>query len=501
MRAWFFSATLYNKLALALFLTLLGVGLGMFMLVRYTTVRYQQEVSQQLNASLAAHIVTQTELFKFGKVNHQALQEIFHMMMAINPTIEVYLVGAEGEILADAAPEHKIQRHRLNMAPLLEFLRGSGVYPLFGDDPRALANQKIFSAAEVNINQNEKAYLYVILGGEEYDSVAALLQGGYAQRLAGWALAGSLIVALLFGWLLFFFLTRRLVLLSHKMDSYAELQVTPDAREDCAIRFSAKAKPGDEIERLGRSFNTMADRIDSQLQTLRGTDAKRRELIASVSHDLRTPLASMMGYLETLLLKDSEYPTEARRRYLQIAYRHCQDLAKLVAELFELARLESVETLLNIEPFSLAELVQDVAQKFRLAVSKRNIVLHTELGKQASFAYGDIGLIQRVLENLLENALRHTPPQGRITLSLIPGRDKITVGISDTGCGIAARDLPHVFDRFYRAQQHRGDSKQHAGLGLAIAKHIVSLHGGTISASSTEQRGTTVSFSIPAHAP
>jgi len=245
----------------------------------------------------------------------------------------------------------------------------------------------------------------------------------------------------------------------------------------------------------------MATRIDASVEELRRVDAKRRELIASVSHDLRTPLASMTGYLETLLLKDTTIGADDRKRYVQIAYSHSKDLGRLVAELFELARLDSVESLMNIEPFSVGELLQDVAQKYRLTAAERCIALRTELDRTSSFAYGDIGLIQRVLENLVENALRHTPPNGAVTLALTQGRDKITVKVMDTGCGISAHELPHIFDRFYRVQKSRADSQQHAGLGLAIAKRIVTLHGGTIAADSELDHGTTVSFSMPLYQP
>jgi two-component system, OmpR family, sensor kinase len=487
--------TLYSKLALALLVLLLLVGIGIFYLLSYTSQLYQQEVSQRLNASLAASIVKETELFKSGEINQQALKTMFHVLMVHNPAIEVYLVDTQGNILADAAPDNRVKRDKVNIEPIRRFFTESNSYPLLGDDPRALDKQKIFSAAEVIIGASRTAYLYAILGGEDYDSVAAMLQGSYILRLGMVGLALSLLIALVFGLLIFAVLTHRLSRLSEKMDKYA--RYGNGTNTDRSRQNTTTLPRGDEIERLSSSFGSMAKRIDSAVEELRQVDAKRRELIASVSHDLRTPLASMTGYLETLLLKENRLDEDERRRYIQIAYSHSKDLGRLVAELFELARLDSVETLLNIEPFSLAELLQDVAQKFRLAAAERQITLRTELGEYAAFAYGDIGLIQRVLENLLENAFRHTPPNGVITLSLIPGHNNITVRLADTGCGIRPEELPHIFDRFYRVQKSRGDSRQHAGLGLAIVKRIVALHGGTIDAHSTVNHGTTFSFSMP----
>lgn len=489
--------TLYAKLALALLVLLLLVGVGIVYLVSYTSQLYQQEVNQRLNASLTNNIVKEMELFKSGEVNQGALKEMFHRLMVHNPAIEVYLLDAQGNILADAAPENRVKRNTINLQPVKQFLTGAKNYPLLGDDPRALDKQKIFSVAEVNVEYGRKAYLYAILGGEDYDSVASMLQGSYILRMGMTGLFLSLLIALVFGMLIFGILTHRLSRLSEKMDKYAQFNSVPLESEAARQRQENVLRQGDEVERLSRSFKSMAVRIDSAVEELRQVDAKRRELIASVSHDLRTPLASMTGYLETLLLKEDRLDENDRRRYIQIAYSHSKDLGQLVAELFELARLDSVETLLNIEPFSLAELLQDVAQKYQLAAAEHQITLRTELGKQVSFAYGDIGLIQRVLENLLENALRHTPANGVITLALIPGHNNITVRLVDTGCGIKPDELPHIFDRFYRVQKSRGDSRQHAGLGLAIVKRIVALHGGTIDAQSTVNQGTTFSFSMP----
>ncbi len=489
--------TLYAKLALALLLLLLLVGIGIVYLVSYTSQLYQQEVNQRLNASMTKNIVKETELFKSGEINQQALKEMFHRLMVHNPAIEVYLLDAQGNILADAAPENRVKRDRINLLPLKQFLSGARNYPLLGDDPRALDKQKIFSVAEVKIGDSRKAYLYAILGGEDYDSVASMLQGSYILRMGMAGLFLSLLIALVFGLLIFGILTHRLSRLSEKMDKYAQFNISSVDNNAALQQSDTVLQSGDEVERLSRSFKSMAARIDSAVDELRQVDAKRRELIASVSHDLRTPLASMTGYLETLLLKDDRLDEEERRRYIQIAYSHSKDLGQLVAELFELARLDSVETLLNIEPFSLAELLQDVAQKYQLAAAEHHITLRTELGKHSPFAYGDIGLIQRVLENLLENALRHTPANGVITLALVPGNNNITVRLVDTGCGIKPDELPHIFDRFYRVQKSRGDSRQHAGLGLAIVKRIVALHGGTIDAQSTVNQGTSFSFSMP----
>jgi len=292
---------------------------------------------------------------------------------------------------------------------------------------------------------------------------------------------------------LFSFMTGRLKRLSIAMEAFrrdAEL-------ESNAIYQAQGNSSGDEVSRLTATFEQMAARINQQMHDLKKTDTLRRELVANVSHDLRTPLATLQGYIETLLLKDTSLSGEERKDYLKIAIRHCEHLNKLVSELFELAKLDSEETIVHRESFSLEELVQDVAQKFALAAQKKDISIITNIGKELPFVSADIGLIERVLENLIENALRHTPQGGTISLVLTPDNNNVTVQISDTGSGIPQEELPNIFDRFYQVDKSRKGQQGGAGLGLAIAKRILNLHGSVIEVRSVINSGSTFSFQLP----
>ena len=190
---------------------------------------------------------------------------------------------------------------------------------------------------------------------------------------------------------------------------------------------------------------------------------------------------------------------EERKEYLQVAAAQSTRLKQLIEELFELAKLDSSETLLNIEPFSLTELAHDILHKFKLEADKRQITIQTQFVNNLPFAYGDIGLIQRVLDNLMENALRYTPTGGRITLSLSSASDNIVVKVADTGQGIPEEEIQHIFDRFYRLAKNRTASDTNAGLGLSIAQRIIDLHGSSIEAASKLNQGTTFSFALPTY--
>jgi hypothetical protein len=241
----------------------------------------------------------------------------------------------------------------------------------------------------------------------------------------------------------------------------------------------------------------MSQRIVDQIRQLRHADATRREMIANISHELRTPLTSLRGYLETLLIKEGALSEAERRHYLDLAAKHGKRLSQLIAELFELAMLESQGPELHFEPFSLAELVQDVAQKFELEADKHGLTLETEIPAGAAFVSGDIALIERVLENLIENAIKYTPQGGRIRLSLVPGPGRIAARVSDTGVGIPADQIPHIFERFYRVEKSRGEGPEGTGLGLAIARRILDLHGSAIAVESKPGDGTSFSFELP----
>jgi len=461
----------------------------------FSTEMYQQEVNQRLNSKLAEHIVAEKLLMQNNRVNEEALEEIFHMLMVINPSIEIYLLDTEGNILAFSASPGKVKRERVNLGPVSRWLEGDANIPVLGDDPRDLDGKKVFTVARIPEHGKLQGYLYVILGGEIYDNIVQKLKGSYILQLSTWMIFASLLFALIAGLVLFASLTGRLKRLANLMDVF---------RRGATLRqIDMPVKKGrhsaDEIDRLGSTFKEMAERIDNQMEKLRKSDALRRELIANVSHDLRTPLATLQGYIETLLLKEDSLREEERRNYLETAIRHCERLSKLVSELFELAKLDSDEISVEREPFNLSELVQDVVQKFQLNAGEKSIHVSTNIDKNLPFVKADIGLIERVLENLIENAIRYTPRGGSISLVLTPQKEAISVRISDTGYGIPEENLPDIFNRFYQLDAGRKGEPGHSGLGLAITKRILELHDRTIEVTSALNTGTTFTFQLPVY--
>lgn len=482
--------SLYAKLAVVLLVLFALLGLLAVTLTVYVTDLYQQEVQQKLNHALAKHIVAEKTLIRDNLVNQAALKEVFHMMMVINPAIELYLLDPQGTVLAYSAEPNRVKRTRVDLEPIQHFLTADDLYPLFGDDPRHVDRHKVFSVAPILALADHRleGYLYVVLGGEQYDSVAHKLAGSYILKASTLTIVSAVLLALLLGLALLAWLTRRLHRLTAAMRSFKPGD-TP--------QLDAISERGDEIDQLTATFRIMAQQINNQMLRLRKTDEVRREMVVSVSHDLRTPLATLQGYVETLLLKNDHIGSMERREYLETAIAHCQRLNKLVTELFELGKLDAHDILLHCEPFNLCELVQDTVQKFRLSARDKDVRVEAEFPAEIPFVKADIGLIQRVFENLIENALRYTPPSGAIFVTLQHQTDHVAVNVTDSGCGIPAEDLPRIFDRFYQVDKSRNLNPGTAGLGLAIAKRILELHGSVIRVASQVNHGTSFAFSLP----
>jgi signal transduction histidine kinase len=484
--------TLYGKLAVTLLalLSLLGV---IFLAVNLISTRmFLQEINQGLHRELAAHLVKESLPLENGVVQEEALEHIFHMLMVINPAIEVYLLDASGNLLAFSAPENAVVRQSVSLGPVGEFLAGSKRMPVLGEDPRDLDREKVFSVAPIGSPDAPEGYLYVILGGELYDSAVAMIEGSHMLRLGLGAIATAIVFALASGLLLFSLITRRVRRLAVAVDEFKDSGFTEPVNFD----WRQMPEQGDEIDRLSRTFGEMAERMSEHLDELKKTDELRRELVANVSHDLRTPITSLRGYLETLYVKADSLSETERLEYIRIALKHSERLAQLVSELFELAKLESCTTTLELEPFVLAELVQDAVQHFQLAAKERKIHLAADVPRESLRVRADVGLIARVLDNLLDNALQHTPEGGRVTVCIDNRDDKLKLRIKDTGSGIPPEHMPHLFERFF----HRapGERPDHGGigLGLAIAQKSLELHGSSLEVESEPGQGSCFAFDL-----
>ena len=254
----------------------------------------------------------------------------------------------------------------------------------------------------------------------------------------------------------------------------------------------------DEVAGLAEDFNRMALALGAAAEREREMEKTRRDLIAAVSHDLRTPLASTRALIEAVADGVAADP-EAEARYLSSARRELAHLSRLVDDLFELARIDAGVLQLTMEAASLHDLISDTISSFKPQADNRGIRLVGEVSGDVDPVLANPPRLQRVLHNLVSNALRHTPADGTVALRAARQGVEVRVEVSDTGEGIAPEDLPRVFERSFRAERSRSrasDDDPGAGLGLAIARGLVEAHGGTMDVESGPDRGSRFRFTL-----
>ncbi|WP_179588610.1 sensor histidine kinase [Pigmentiphaga litoralis] len=453
--------------------------------------QHEQETVQRLSAGLAGHIASNSELMDRSGWKPQAVRDLFNKLMAVNPSVEVYLLDRDGQVVASGAPR-RLRRDQVDLAPIRQLLAGHAL-PLFGDDPRSPSGRKVFSAAPLKVGDEDMGYVYVVLLGQAHDMLAADVAASSVLRTTLWSLAVAGFGILFAGLIAFRLITRPLRSLTDTVrhfdtDGAALAALAPPG----AVADVDKEK--DDIVILRQAFAQMAQRLAEQWRQLTRQDQQRREMVANISHDLRTPLTSLHGYLETLAVKGDSLDATERRRYLDIALGQSRKVGRLAQELFELARLESGTVQPEPETFSLPELVQDVLQKCELAAEARDQHLVADFAQDLPPVHADLGMIERVLTNLLDNAIRHSPAGGRIEVVLRKGTAGVDVEVSDTGPGIpaAARD-----SLFLRPSSLGGSARRDGGgLGLVIVHRILQLHHSDIRLIDVPAKGAVFHFSL-----
>lgn len=483
--------TLSQRLTLVFALLLLTSCALLGWLQVRTSTQYSQAVIQQISGDLAQHINQSYPLLGQDGLNRDSVRTLFDHLMAVNPSVEVYLLDNQGNIVGDGAPPGHIKRPRIDLEPIQTAL-SSHKFPVYGDDPRSLDGKKVFSVAPMRQDGEIKGYLYVILLGEKYTALSSDAQFNALLKIVLLSISLVALLGLIVGGLAFRWITRPLRELSRQV---RELGTGGMEEMKAMAALPLQADRGsDEINLLRQGVISMARRIAEQWHRLAQQDQLRREFIANISHDLRTPLTSLHGYLESLSVMSATLSEADKKRYLEIALAQSQKVGTLAQSLFELARLEYGVVKPQKEHFSLSELLQDVFQKFELAAQTRQQQMLADIQPGLPMIDADVGMIERVLTNLLDNAIRHAPEKGTIAVRLWAEGERVLVQVSDNGPGIPQELKEGLFVRPSIASQSR---LRVGGLGLMIVRQMLQLHGSDITLVEKPDSGACFRFALP----
>lgn len=477
--------SLFLRIASSFILILLLIGGAFLFLIINTTRNYYDETTQRLHSGVAESLLQEVQPFKDGKVNEAGVGKIMHSMMAVNPGLEVYLLDPQGRILTFVVFKEKVRLSSVSLAPIRSFLQTGGHELVYGDDPKNPGQRKVFSATPVYEDGRLQGYVYMILESEKFDTIFDALNDSYLLKVGIQYFALTLVSALLLTLLVLWGLTRNLRRVIQTVRQF----------EKGDLKARIKVDSNTEIAALASTFNSMADTILRNIEELKQVDHLRRELIANVSHDIRTPISVMHGYTETMLIKAGSLEPAQRQEYLKIILKSAERLKQLVADLFELSKLEARQVEPKREIFFISDLLQDITHKYKLLAQQRNIELNTSLATRMPAVNADIAMIERVLQNLIDNALQFTPENGEVSITLEEKEKNVEISVINSGAGIPEEKLEKIFDRYYKEQ--KSSPAEGTGLGLAIVKNILQIHETDIRVVSEQLGLTKFSFTLP----
>jgi signal transduction histidine kinase len=488
-RIW---STLYFKISLIFIVLMCFLGLLLGIIAVGGTVDGRGMIDQTITQEVAKNVVRDLEMSGVTTPDSPAIVDKFEQFQSFNPKSQLFLLDENGKILVSSPSVYDLQLDAVDIGPIKQFLDTDWSEPLriVGDDPRGSDKRRIFSVAPISIGERA-GYVYIVFSRPEFQiqfnqKIIQLLFGAWIISLV-FGLFGILIVGLV----LFFFVTRRFRRLKKIVQEFEG--------GDYTVRFKGAAH--DEISQLGVAFNQMADAIEASVEVLEESSRKRRALVANVSHDLRTPLTTIQGYLEMILIEHKNGLSQDVQKFLGIMDEEVESLATLVRELFDLSRYDGGDFAPQYEAFSAGTLAEDIVQKLLPLAADKYVSLRAETTENTPYVFADFSMIERAVSNLAVNALHATPPKGEVVISVTPHDGLVEISVSDTGTGIPEEDIPHLFDRFYRVQKARSRNPGGSGLGLAIVKSILDLHNTEVGLTSKVEEGTTFRFTLQPFSP
>ncbi|MFA6245401.1 MAG: HAMP domain-containing sensor histidine kinase [Mucilaginibacter sp.] len=462
---------IFSRIGIFVFLVITALGI-LFVVVTYNaTSDYFQASTQLLNKDVASNIARLSEPFSKEGIDHKKADSVFNNTMIISPNTEVYFLDTLGNVKYYYAPDSLIKQRKVPVAQIETYL-SDHIHLIKNTDPRDPGNPKIFSAAAVRFKDQKIGYIYVILAGMEYRSVAEFV---FKSQVGGWATKVFFIIILttvVFSLLYTTRLQKRFNHVIYVLDQFKEGNLN--------VRFKIEQK--DEFFPIADAFNKMVAMLDENFTRLKLLESERKNFLANISHDLRTPLAVARGYTETLLIETTVSRKE-QESHLEMILNKVMQVEKLVLQLFELSKMESVNFTPNKEPFVFSEVLQEIIKGADFQARKKNIIISCINCEDSSLIEADISMMERVVQNLLENAVKYTSENGNIRIALSREPGKLILLLENSGKLIAGELLDWINNSSADAAVRR---PKQAGLGLALVKRILYLHGFSFVADATD---------------
>ncbi len=482
------------KLGVLFLITVLSIGIIYVYVTFFLLDNFYSQTTQKLNANLADHLIEEkfkntSPFLDNGTVNVELFDDIMHDMMAVNRAIEVYLLDKKGEVLHSLVLDHDDKSKatkKIDLVPVKQFIANKEVF-ILGDDPKDIKSKKIFSAAAFE-SKGQKGFIYILLASESFELVCENLFKGYFSKLMFIALLITMLLAIVIGGLSIVFISKNLLIIMHYVNRFKE--------GDLNSRIPNASKSNLSI--LATTFNEMADTISFNMNEIYSINTFKKELIATVSHDLRTPLTIIRGYAETLKDGDDKITNQNRKEFLKIIENSTSSISSLVNHLSDYSNLDAKQIKLKPSIFNITELVLDITKRYNIIKEEKKIKILIYHNKDDSqLVYADKSLIERVIQNILDNSFKFTPSDGIISFHIEKRKNGLTIiKIKDTGPGIRKQDRKLIFKKYARTTSAR--EVQGIGLGLAIVKKIMELHNSDVKIYNNDKnRGCSFEFSLP----
>ena len=469
--------SIFSRIIL-LIVSLITVLAAVFIAITYiVATNYYDSSTQLLNKDVATHIAEFAAPFNAYGLSKRKADSVFHDAMVLSPNSEVYFLDTAGSVIDfyDKSKQPSIRQWKISLNAINRHVATGGKDYIKGPDPRDPAQPKIFSAAEVVRGGRKLGYIYVILASSESRNVASVLLGNHVIVLSVAAFTSIIILSLLFSFLYVGRIRRRFVRVVDVLERFQQ--------GDFDARFKFHHQDG--LAPIKTAFNTMADLLVYHINRLTKSEAERKAFIAGITHDLRNPLSIAGGYAETLLMKARQGTLTPQQQddYARLMLQKMRQVENMVEQLHDLSTLESVTYTPKREPFMFSELLHEVVHAFRQQADEKSLVVDCEQCKDDSYINADVGMMERVLQNLVANAIAYSPEKAIVFIGLRREKQDLILHIKNSGA-----HLPHELIQWLSEEGSSTYSPmpQASSLGLSIVKRILHIHQYPLMAHNTE---------------